>query len=463
MDTRPESVRPSPSRTFPVGSGRGEASVGDDKMEARGCIVCTDWGPKLLADVCPVDGVEAQNNDDLEVAAELEEPAVHPNVLPGPYQPTKSEYLDHCVTHFPFRAWCRHCLESRGREFGHSNQQGSKDPRAAAVVSFDYAFISDTSDSSKIKLAPVSSFVTRIVGGSNISVSLDSGSNTYTISYVDITFNPTFNSIMYGNITLQTSSSSVYEAIANNNSSVLNGIFTYTISNGGNVNIAAVEVKCLDTSRISGNALASGSSAGTLSSTESVKVPYNIGTWFNVNTTTIRFNAGTTSSGIANDGTTVVSPVLTDSDTKTAYFGWRFGGCDSTTSYDTVEGFSGSGLTNDLDDMTIAGTNPPWNVLSPSNLIYNNPTTIRKFRINIATNNSHIYFAHSSSTSAGNNDTYGWSPRLYNDAGTQEITNGLIELGDIQIGDGYYRIWKSANIYNAGNLDFNIGGNKFNQ
>ena len=84
-------------------------------------------------------------------------------------------------------------------------------------------------------------------------------------------------------------------------------------------------------------------------------------------------------------------------------------------------------------------------------------------RINVATNNSHIYFAHSSSTSAGNNDTYGWSPRLYNDAGTQEITNGLIELGVIQIGDGYYRIWKSANIYNAGNLDFNIGGNKFNQ
>lgn len=327
----------------------------------------------------------------------------------------------------------------------------------------DYAFISDTSDSSKIKLAPVSSFVTRIVGGSNISVSLDSGSNTYTISYVDITFNPTFNSITDGSITLQTSSSSVYEAIANNNSSVLNGILTYTISNGGNVNIAAVEVKCLDTNRISGNAFASGSAAGTLNSTQPVIVPYNIGTWFNVNATTIRFNAGTTSSGIANDGTTVVSPVLTDSDTKTAYFGWRFGGCDSTVSYDTVEGFSESGLTNDLVDMTIAGTNPPWNAPSPSNLIYNNPTTIRKFRINVATNNSHIYFAHSSSTSAGNNDTYGWSPRLYNDAGTQEITNGLIELGVIQIGDGYYRIWKSANIYNAGNLDFNIGGNKFNQ
>ena len=38
------------------------------------------------------------------------------------------------MTHVPFRAWCRHYLESHA---------GAKDPRAAAVVSFDYAFLSD--------------------------------------------------------------------------------------------------------------------------------------------------------------------------------------------------------------------------------------------------------------------------------------------------------------------------------
>ena len=75
-----------------------------------------------------------------------EEQADVPSCLPSVYQPTRSEYLDHCVSHFPFRAWCKHCLEGRGREFGHSSMNGSKDERSTPVVSFDYCFISDTGD-----------------------------------------------------------------------------------------------------------------------------------------------------------------------------------------------------------------------------------------------------------------------------------------------------------------------------
>lgn len=326
----------------------------------------------------------------------------------------------------------------------------------------DYAFVSDSSDSSKIKLASVNSFVTKITAGSSISVSFNSNTNTYTISYVEISFNPSFVSIKEGTDTLQTSSSNVYEAIANNNSSILNGTLTYTIQNGGDVNVASVTVKCLDIDRISGNALASGSAAGPLSTSFSVTVPYDVGTWFGVGSTTIRFQAGMTSSGTTIDGT-IVSPLLTDTETKTAYFGWRFGGCDSTTSYNTTQEFLSSGLTNDLSDMTIAGSTPPWDASSPSNKIYNDPTIVRTFRINVAANNSHIYFVHSSSDLGGNSDNYGWSPRLYNDAGTSETTNGLVELGVIQIGQGYYRVWKSTNVYNQGILDFSIGGNKFGQ
>ena len=47
------------------------------------------------------------------------------------------------MTHFPFRAWCPHCLEGRGREFGHGNQTGAKDHNACPVVSFDCDFLSD--------------------------------------------------------------------------------------------------------------------------------------------------------------------------------------------------------------------------------------------------------------------------------------------------------------------------------
>ena len=81
-------------------------------------------------------------NKEIE-AIEEEEQADVPATLPNVYQPTRSEYLDHCVTHYPFRAWCRHCLEGRGREFGHSCHSGTKDSRSSPVVSFDYCFIGD--------------------------------------------------------------------------------------------------------------------------------------------------------------------------------------------------------------------------------------------------------------------------------------------------------------------------------
>ena len=68
--------------------------------------------------------------DDMICApCEEEEQAAVPTSLPSVYQPTRSEYLDHCVTHYPFRAWCKHCLEGRGREFGHDKNRGAKDER----------------------------------------------------------------------------------------------------------------------------------------------------------------------------------------------------------------------------------------------------------------------------------------------------------------------------------------------
>ena len=94
-----------------------------------------------------IDGVGKPAEDELICPpCEEEEQAEVPKCLPSVYQPTRSEYLDHCVTHYPFRAWCKQCLEGRGRSFGHSNMQGEKDERSTPVVSFDYAFISDVGD-----------------------------------------------------------------------------------------------------------------------------------------------------------------------------------------------------------------------------------------------------------------------------------------------------------------------------
>ena len=84
-----------------------------------------------IAGVSSHDELEAQNEEEAMVA----------KPLPTPDTPTRSEFLDHCVTHTPYRSWCKHCFEGRGREFGHASRPHG--PREAPTISFDYAYVGD--------------------------------------------------------------------------------------------------------------------------------------------------------------------------------------------------------------------------------------------------------------------------------------------------------------------------------
>ena len=140
------SVRPPINSFNEVGGGLGvSVDVGrENGIASRGCdAVVRPVFPMQEADGTANGAVE---DDMLCIPCEEEEQAEMPLCLPSVYQPTRSEYMDHCVTHYPFRAWCRHCLEGRGREFGHSHMEGAKDERSTPVVSFDYCFVSDAGD-----------------------------------------------------------------------------------------------------------------------------------------------------------------------------------------------------------------------------------------------------------------------------------------------------------------------------
>ena len=102
-----------------------------------------------------------------------EEQAEMPLCLPQVYQPTHSEYLDHCVTHYPYRAWCKHCVEGRGREFGHEATRGDKDFRATPVISFDYAFLSDRGE-----IVSLEEFAAAADGAAKVLVIRDSKSKS---------------------------------------------------------------------------------------------------------------------------------------------------------------------------------------------------------------------------------------------------------------------------------------------
>ena len=60
------------------------------------------------------DEKEKTESNEIE-AIEEEEQALVPASLSIVCQPTRSEFLDHCVTCYPFRAWCRHCFGTRPR------------------------------------------------------------------------------------------------------------------------------------------------------------------------------------------------------------------------------------------------------------------------------------------------------------------------------------------------------------
>ena len=55
---------------------------------------------KNLRDVLAVEG-EEERGEEFKAVDEEEEQAEMPLCLPSVYQPSHSEYLDHCVTHYP--------------------------------------------------------------------------------------------------------------------------------------------------------------------------------------------------------------------------------------------------------------------------------------------------------------------------------------------------------------------------
>ena len=83
--------------------------------------------------------LDAADRGDGELTAEVEQEVERVVGLPS-YQPTKSEFAEHCVTHSPFRPWCRHCCEGRGQEFGHVRRKEA-DTTRVPMVAFDYAGI----------------------------------------------------------------------------------------------------------------------------------------------------------------------------------------------------------------------------------------------------------------------------------------------------------------------------------
>jgi hypothetical protein len=57
--------------------------------------------------------------------------------LPTPYTPTETERQLHNPTHLPYRDWCTHCVNGKGKEAQHRKLGNDRTP----TVQLDYQFI----------------------------------------------------------------------------------------------------------------------------------------------------------------------------------------------------------------------------------------------------------------------------------------------------------------------------------
>ena len=307
---------------------------------------------------------------------------------------------------------------------------------AEAVTGDDYALVSDTSDGGLFKLAPVNSFITNIVGGNNISVTLTNG--TYTISYVELSFSPT---MTISGITTNNSNLS-YEI--KEGGLLDNGTITFTIENGGDVNHDGGNIVLSSSGRVDGFDTITFTSSDTSKSDTGVTLPYDV-SWFTRTTRSITFTATftpqSTSGGVPYSGGNATVP-------RTIYFGWKFGGCDSTTQYTSASTFA-TALSGSLTDLLYESSST-WSATGASALIFGDPTVTRFFTISIASNSSYIYFVHTDSASG-----YGWTPTLLQDNGSV-VNDGLVDIGTATISGNTYRVWRSSETYNAGTKTFGI-------
>ena len=121
-----------------VGNGRGRVGIVDgglvvDAEQFRGGEFIDALGG------IAVFGIDDENAEEM-LEAEEETPAAR--TLPTPDMPTQSEYDAHRDNgHIPYRSWCDHCVEGRGREAGH--HRGNDKVKTIPTIGFDYLFLTD--------------------------------------------------------------------------------------------------------------------------------------------------------------------------------------------------------------------------------------------------------------------------------------------------------------------------------
>ena len=123
----------------------------------RGAIFAAD-------DVADASGVEVVKGEDESFWSDLawipcsdEEEARQPRLPHDPGRPTKEEVRRHMVHHWPYRAWCRHCVRGRAVSSQHRTKTDEEKECGRSripTISFDHCFLGTASDGESAHVNP---------------------------------------------------------------------------------------------------------------------------------------------------------------------------------------------------------------------------------------------------------------------------------------------------------------------
>lgn len=85
------------------------------------------------------DAVSPQDDEHGESEHAEAQAAVTPK---SPVLPSESEIREHCLTHLPFRPWCRHCIRGKAPALAH--KEPSSTEYTKPLVAVDYCFLSSS-------------------------------------------------------------------------------------------------------------------------------------------------------------------------------------------------------------------------------------------------------------------------------------------------------------------------------
>ena len=104
-------------------------------------------------EVPPVEVMPVEAEQEVGELHAEEEQEVQPVARLPSYTPSRNEYVDQCVTHNPYRPWCKHCVRGRGAKFGHYKRRGNE-PNSVPLIAFDSAGLSDKGEVVGLEFRP---------------------------------------------------------------------------------------------------------------------------------------------------------------------------------------------------------------------------------------------------------------------------------------------------------------------